>query len=218
MKMKTQLREAHHYKHICVISLDLEFIIGNVVTYDTVLCNVNQTDNSTWWCVSETCKCNTALHELFSLVSAHVFAIVCINVTPHEGSARAAEGPVALLKVTWRVYLVDLVTFVWVPSTADHGCRQRVLVRVNDFSHHSSSGLYRWQTTELWGLDVHVISNVTCDGAGIRWGAWTLTVNSLMDWLQLIRDTIAHIHVLKDRIWLRTFVNLHLLSGHLHLG
>jgi hypothetical protein len=197
-------------------SFNLEVVIGNILTLNLVLGDIYQTDDTTWGSITETSKSDAALYELLSLKASHIFFVVGINITPDEGSTRATQGPVSLFKVARRVNLVNLVALVGVPSTADHGSREGVLIGIDDLPHHGSSWLNRGKITQLWGLDVHVVAYIASNGTGVRWGTRTLAVDALMNGLELVRDTVTYIHVLyhksvirfKRRIWLSVLSNI----------
>ena len=134
---------------IWILSLDLEVGVWDELSLNSVLCDIKKTDATTWGAVSEACKCDDALDEFLDLMLGHVFTEVSIDVTPHESTTRAAECPVALFEVAWRVDLVDLISLIRIPSTADHTCRQTVLVWVNDLTHHVGSWLNWREVTQL---------------------------------------------------------------------
>ena len=81
-------------------SFNLEFIIGDILTLDTFLCDINKADDTTRRRVTESSKSDAALHKLLSLESRHILTVVCIDVAPDEGTTRATESPVAILEVT----------------------------------------------------------------------------------------------------------------------
>jgi hypothetical protein len=81
-------------------SFNLEFIIGDILTLDTFLCDINKADDTTRRRVTEASKSDAALHKLFSLESRHILTVVSVNVAPDEGTTRATESPVAILEVT----------------------------------------------------------------------------------------------------------------------
>lgn len=171
-------------KHLCLLSLssfNLEFIVGDILTLNTFLGDVDEADDTTGWCVTEASESDAALHKLLRLVSRHILTVVGVDIAPDEGTARATEGPVAILEVTWGINLVDLVAFVGVPAGTDHGCREGILIGINDLAHHSGSWLYRGESTELWGLDVHVVADIASDSTGVRGSTGSLAIDALMD-------------------------------------
>ena len=79
--------------------------------------------------------------------------------------------------------MVDLVAFVGVPTGTDHGCREGILIGINDLAHHSGSGLYGRESTKLRSLDVHVVADIASDGTGVRGSTRSLAVDALVDGL-----------------------------------
>jgi hypothetical protein len=140
-------------------------------------------------------------------VFGHVLTVVGINIAPDKGATWSTKCPVAILKVTRRVDLIDLVAFIGVPSGTDHSCRKWVLICVDNFTHHSCCGFDGRQTTQLRGLDVHVVADISSDSAGVRGRTWSLAVDALVNRLQLIWNSVTNIHILwslklSKRIWL----------------
>ena len=178
----TVIYEAHKYI-LSLSSFNLEFIIGNIVALNTFFRDIYKTDDSTRWSVTEASEGDAALHKLFSLVSRHVLTVICINVTPDEGTSWATESPVTILEVTRWIDLIDLVAFVGVPTGTDHCCGEGILISVNDLAHHSCCRLYRWQSTKLRSLDVHVVADIAGDSTGVRWSSRSLAVDALVNGL-----------------------------------
>jgi hypothetical protein len=118
-------------------SFNLEFIIGDILTLDTFLCDINKADDTTRRRVTEASKSDAALHKLLSLESRHILTVVSIDVAPDEGTTRATESPVAILEVTRGIDLVDLVALVRVPAGTDHSSGEGILIGINDLTHHS---------------------------------------------------------------------------------
>jgi hypothetical protein len=81
-------------------SFNLEFIIGDILTLDTFLCDINKADDTTRRRVAEASKSDAALHKLFCLESRHILTVVSVDVAPDEGTTRSTESPVAILEVT----------------------------------------------------------------------------------------------------------------------
>ena len=101
-------------------------------------------------------------------MGSHVVSVVSIDVTPDESTSRTTESPTACFKVTRGVDLIDLVAFVGVPTRTDHCCGEGIFIGINDLAHHSCCRLYRWQSTKLRSLDVHVVADIAGDSAGVR--------------------------------------------------
>ena len=178
----TVIYEAHiHY--LSLSSFNLEVIVGNILTLNTFLSDIYKTNDTTWWSVTEASKSDTALHKLFSLVPRHILTVICINITPDEGTSWATKSPVTILEVTRGIDLVDLVAFVGVPTRTDHCCREGIFIGINDLAHHSCCRLYRWQSTKLRSLDVHVVADISGNGTGVRWSTRSLAVDALVNGL-----------------------------------
>ena len=182
-----------------LLSFNLKVIIGYILALNPVLRYVDQADNSTGWCITEASKSDATLDKFFSLMASHVLLEVGIDITPDEGTARATECPAPRFDVTRWVDLVDLIALVGVPATADHGSWEAILVGVDYFTHHCRCWLNRWQISELWSLDIHVIANIASNGTSVRWSTRALAVDALVDRLQLVWDTITDIHVLRTK-------------------
>ena len=178
------------------ISLDLKIIIRYIFAFDAILGNVYQSDHTSRRGVAEASESNWAFNEFFALMTSHILSEVGVNIPPDKCATWATQSPVASLKVSWRIDLVNLVALVRIPSAANHGCGEGVLVWVDDLSHHSGSRFYRRKSTELWGLNVHVVANIAGDSARVRWSSRPLTIDALVDGLKLIWNTISYVHVL----------------------
>jgi hypothetical protein len=87
-----------------------------------------------------------------------------------------------------------LIALVGVPAGANHTCRKSTSVVVDDFTHNCSSRLNWGQSSQLLRLVVNVVPDILGNAAGVRWGAWSLAVDSVVDGLQLVWASVSDVH------------------------
>ena len=156
------------------MSLYFEVIVGNIFSGATIFCYIKQSDNSSWWRVSVDGKGNATCNELFDFLFWHIIPVVGINKSPDEGRSRSTHGIISFFEVTRRVDIVNLETFIWIPTAADHAGWHGILIAINDLSHDAGSRLNRRKSSEFICLNVNIVPHISSDFSSMRWCPWSI--------------------------------------------
>lgn len=119
-----------------------------------------------------------------------------VCVTLDEGRAGPSEVDVhAGLHEASLVHIEDLVALVRVPS-GDAYVRGEARVVVDDGLDNIAGRLNWWKVSQLDRLSVHIVPQVSADGAGVGGSARSLGVDAVMDGLQLVGNFVTDVHAL----------------------
>lgn len=89
--------------------------------------------------------------------------------------------------------MTHLSSVVLVPAGADHGGLQGVFVVVAEGLHHGGGGLDEWELAQLEAVHVQVIGDVLGDGLRVGSAATAAHVDALVDWGELVRDSVGDV-------------------------
>ena len=164
------------------------------LSFNFVLCNVEDSAAASRGAISIAGKSDAVLQKFFSSHLGHTWLVVSIHITCDKYWTGATHGVVTLRLESGLVDCVDLVSFVWVPARANEGSTQGVPVVENDFPHYGGSWLHWWEVAKLSSLNINVVSHVLANSACVGGGSWSLSVNSLVNWLKFVWAFVSNEH------------------------
>ena len=175
-------------------SLNWESLILVEFSLDLLLGNIQKSAATTWALISVDGECNALLQEFFDSIARHIGLVVGIKVSHNEDTTGSTDSVVSFRLETGLVYWVDLIAFIWIPSRADHTRTQRTSVVENDLSHYASSRFHWWECPKLIRLHINIVPDILGNGRSVCRCTTSLTVDSLVNWLELIRAWITNKH------------------------
>ena len=171
-------------------------MVGEVESLRLLLRDLDHADDAARAAIAVGGQRDHILEEVFGLLKCEVVPIKLVEVAPDEGRTGTGQCPITLLKESGLVDTVDLVALVGVPPGANHAGRERARVRVDDLSHDVRGGFNRGKAAKLVCLHVDVVADHFGDGLRVGRRARPLTVDSVVDRLKFVGNTIADVHIL----------------------
>ena len=121
---------------------------------------------------------------------------VSIHITCNVNGTRSSSFVVSFSLETSLINRVNLIAFIWIPSWTNHTSRESSSVGKDYFSHNTSCTSNWREVSKFSCLNIDVMSYDSSNITSMRRGSRSLAINSLMDWLKLIRALISNIHTL----------------------